>query len=193
MAAVGTIALDRAADDRQRLADALVRAGNGDSAALREVHEKTSAKLFGICLRILADNSEAEDVLQEVYLTVWRRGSSFDPARASPITWLATLARNRSIDRLRARPNIKAVDVEDAADVADGSRSAPELIDASNEAKRLDGCLGQLDGQHATAVRTAFFEGVTYETLAAQAGVPLGTMKSWVRRSLLKLRTCLER
>lgn len=179
--------------DRQRLAEALVRAGNNDRAALREVHEKTSAKLFGICLRILGDSSEAEDVLQEVYLTVWRRGSTFDPARASPITWLATLARNRSIDRLRARPNIKAVDIEDAAEVEDGGKSAPELIDASDEARRLDGCLGQLEGQHESAIRTAFFDGVTYETLAQRAGVPLGTMKSWMRRSLLKLRSCLER
>ncbi len=188
---MGTIALDAAADDRRRLADALVRAGSGDRAALREVHDRTSAKLYGICLRILADSSEAEDVLQDVYLTVWRRGSTFDPARASPITWLATLARNRSIDRLRARPNIRAVDVEEAAEVEDEGRSAPELIDASDEARRLDGCLGQLEGQHASAIRTAFFEGVTYETLAARAGIPLGTMKSWVRRSLLKLRACL--
>ena len=193
MRAVGTTTLDAAADDRQRLADALVRAGSGDRDALREVHDRTSAKLYGICLRILADSSEAEDVLQDVYLSVWRKGSSFDPARASPITWLATLARNRSIDRLRARPNIRVVDVEDAADVADGSRSAPELMDASDEAKRLDRCLGQLEDQHASAIRTAFFEGVTYETLAARAGIPVGTMKSWVRRSLLKLRTCLER
>lgn len=190
---MGTIAIETAADDRRRLADALVRAGNGDRAALREVHDRTSAKLYGICLRILADRSEAEDVLQDVYLAVWRRGASFDATRASPITWLATLARNRSIDRLRARPNIKAVDVENAADVEDGSRSAPDLIDASEEAKRLDGCLGQLESQHASAIRTAFFEGVTYDTLAARAGIPLGTMKSWVRRSLLKLRTCLER
>ena len=151
----------------------------------------TELVLYGRALGL--SHAEAEDVLQEVYLTVWRRGSSFDPSRASPITWLATLARNRSIDRLRARPNIKAVDVEDAAEVEDHSKSAPELIDASDEAKRLDGCLGQLEGQHASAIRTAFFDGVTYEVLAQRAGVPLGTMKSWVRRSLLKLRSCLER
>src|SRR6266508_4438035 len=87
---------------RSQLAAALVRVASGDRAALRLVYRNTSAKLFGVCLRILNDRSEAEDVLQEVYLTVWRKAASFDEARASPITWLVAIARNRSIDRLRA-------------------------------------------------------------------------------------------
>ncbi|HZW46411.1 MAG TPA: sigma-70 family RNA polymerase sigma factor, partial [Microvirga sp.] len=89
-------------DARSRLSDALARAGRGSQSALAEIYEATSAKLFGICLRILGDRGEAEDALQDIYLNVWRRAGSFDAERASPITWLATLARNRSIDRLRA-------------------------------------------------------------------------------------------
>jgi DNA-directed RNA polymerase specialized sigma24 family protein len=86
---------------RARLVRALARTGEGSEDSLREVYDLTSAKLYGICLRILGDAQEAEDTLQDVYVTVWRRAASFEPGRASPITWLATLARNRSIDRWR--------------------------------------------------------------------------------------------
>src|ERR1700731_2605277 len=98
---------------RSQLAAALVRVAGGDRAALRIVYQDTSAKLFGVCLRILKDRSEAEDVLQEVYLTVWRKAASFDPGRASPITWMVAIARNRAIDRLRAaagRPRREPID-----------------------------------------------------------------------------------
>ena len=87
---------------RRQLVAAINRVAGGDRAALRLVYSETSAKLFGVCLRILGDRSEAEDVLQDVYLTVWRKAASFDEAVASPITWLVAIARNRSIDRLRS-------------------------------------------------------------------------------------------
>src|SRR3954454_2765801 len=87
---------------RSQLAAALVRVAGGDRAALRIVYQDTSAKLFGVCLRILRDRAEAEDVLQEVFVTVWRKATSFDPGRASPITWMVAIARNRAIDRLRS-------------------------------------------------------------------------------------------
>ena len=125
---------------RSQLAAALARVAGGDRAALRMIYEDTSAKLFGVCLRILKDRSEAEDVLQDVYVTVWRKAATFDPGRASPITWMVAIARNRAID-----------------------------------------------------IRAAFLDGATYEELAARLNVPLGTMKSWIRRGLLKLRACLER
>src|SRR6267154_5307936 len=101
---------------RSQLAAALVRVAAGDRAALQTVYQDTSAKLFGVCLRILNDKSEAEDVLQEVYLTVWRKAASFDPARASPITWLVAIARNRSIDRLRSAAGGRRMDPIDAAE-----------------------------------------------------------------------------
>src|SRR6266511_6233037 len=87
---------------RRQLVAAISRVAGGDRGALRIVYQDTSAKLFGVCLRILNDRSEAEDVLQEVYVTVWRKAATFDPARASPITWLVAIARNRAIDKLRA-------------------------------------------------------------------------------------------
>lgn len=179
---------------RARLVRALARVGHGHDDALREIYDLTSAKLYGICLRILGDAQEAEDVLQDVYITVWRRADSFEPGRASPITWLATLARNRSIDRLRSsRRSAGTVPVEVASDVADPGPGALALLEASAERSRLIGCIGELESRSADAIRSAFFGGFTYAQLAERAKVPLATMKSIVRRALIKLKDCLER
>ena len=176
---------------RKQLVAALARVAAGDRAALRQVYRDTSAKLFAVCMRILHDEAEAEDVLQDVYITVWRRAGTFDPARASPITWLVAVARNRSIDRLRAGA-ARSQTLDEAAGVSDDAPSALDQIESSDEYRRLMNCLGELELRHAGAVRSAFLEGVTYEELARRMNVPLGTMKSWIRRSLLRLRECLE-
>ena len=141
----------------------------------------------------MGDEKEAEDALQDVYLTLWRRADRFDPARASPISWLATFARNRAIDRLRSgKARHSAVPESEAAPIADASPLAEAmLIDAEREA-RVHGCLDTLDETPRDAIRTAFFEGRTYAELAESMGVPLGTMKSWIRRGLTKLKACME-
>ena len=178
---------------RERLKAAMRQLARGDRSALEEIYRATSAKLFGICLRILQDEKEAEDALQDVYLTLWRRADRYDAERASPIAWLATFARNRAVDRLRTgkvRGNAVAQDA--AAPIADDSPLADAMmIDAEREA-RIHACLETLDDAPRTAIRTAFFEGRTYAELAERSNVPLGTMKSWVRRGLARLRTCLE-
>ena len=180
--------------NRSQLVAALARVAGGDRAALQIVYQAAAAKLFGVCLRILNDRSEAEDVLQEVYLTVWRKAASFDPARASPITWLVAIARNRSIDRLRATAGSRRMDPIDAAEaVRDPAPAAVELVEAAQQSSRLTLCLEQLESRQSTAIRAAFLDGNTYEELAERMNVPLGTMKSWIRRGLLKLRDCLER
>jgi RNA polymerase sigma-70 factor (ECF subfamily) len=178
---------------RKQLVAALVRVAGGDRAALQIVYRDTSAKLFGVCLRILRDQGEAEDVLQEVYLTVWRRAASFDPERASPITWLATIARNRAIDRLRAGGGRRMQPIDDAFEIGDDAPSAFDRLAGEDDYRRLMECLGELDPRHAGAVRTAFLDGATYDELARRLDVPLGTIKTWIRRSLLRLRGCLER
>ena len=178
---------------RRRLSDALARAGRGSQSALAEIYEATSAKLFGICLRILHDRAEAEDALQEIYLNVWRKAGSFDAERASPITWLAALARNRAIDRLRAAGSRRSDPVELADAVADPSPDAAALLEAEESGGRLNVCLEELEDRRGDAIRTAFFGGATYVELAERNNVPLGTMKSWIRRGLLQLRECLER
>ena len=183
-----------AGERHERLSSALGRVAGGDPAALREVYELTSAKLFGICLRILNDRGEAEDALQEVYVSVWRRAGSFDSKRASPVTWLAVLARNRAIDRLRSsRRSRSSEGVEAAMEVADDHAGALDELVRGEDSQRLAACIGELEQRTAEAIRAAFFGGFTYGELADRMGVPLGTMKSWVRRGLIKLKACLER
>jgi RNA polymerase sigma factor (sigma-70 family) len=178
---------------RSQLVAALARVAGGDRTALRIVYQDTSAKLFGVCLRILNDRSEAEDVLQDVFVTVWRKAASFDAARASPITWLVAIARNRSIDRLRSSGGRRRTEpIEAASEVSDDAPAAVELVEQAQEHARLATCLGELEERHAKAIRSAFLDGTTYEQLAERMAVPLGTMKSWIRRGLLKLRACLE-
>ena len=176
---------------RQRLVEALVATGGEDRSAFRTLYKLTSAKLFGVCLRICGDRQAAEDVLSEVYLTIWKRAGAFEPGRASPISWLATIARNRAIDWRRSSGRTPPARVEEIADLADDRISAEDSMLAEERASRLHLCLDQLEQRQRDAIRTAFFDGLTYAELAARDAVPLGTMKSWVRRGLLRLKDCL--
>jgi RNA polymerase sigma-70 factor (ECF subfamily) len=173
------------------LAALLARAADGDAAAFRDFYDRTAAKLFGIIARILVEQGEAEDVLQEVYVTVWRKAAEFDPARASPVTWAATIARNRAIDRLRARNSRPTAPIDEAAEVRDAAPLADAMIDSGREASRLHAALAGLEPRHAAAIRSCYFEGLSYEALAARENLPVGTLKSWVRRGLLRMRGAL--
>ena len=179
--------------NRSLIVAALARVPAGDRAALQTVYRLTSAKLFGVCLRILGERSEAEDVLQEVYVTVWRKAADFDANRASPMTWLIAIARNRAIDRLRATKQSRRMEPIDAADdVADSAAPADRALENRQENAKLHGCLDGLATHERAALRGAYFDGNTYEDLAARMSVPLGTMKSWIRRAMIKLKSCLE-
>ncbi|HET7268285.1 MAG TPA: sigma-70 family RNA polymerase sigma factor [Oleiagrimonas sp.] len=175
--------------DRDALAGLLHAVGEGDRQAFAELYRHTSGKLYGVCLRVLHSRDEADEILQEAYITVWRRAASFDAGRASPMTWLVTVTRNKAIDRLRKhRETLTDEPIEQASD----DPTPPADAQLSQERQRLQRCLDQLDAPQRHAVREAFFSGATYMQLAARQNVPLGTMKSWIRRSLIRLRTCLE-
>ena len=164
----------------------------GDRAALSTLYQRTSAKLYGICIRLLPSEADAQEVLQDIYLTVWRKAQLYDQAKASPITWLAVMARNKAIDRLRGRPT-DTEPLEAAGDVPDDNPSAFDIVEQGEERERLANCLDELDPAHSAIIRAAFLDGLTYAELATRDAVPLGTMKSWIRRGLLRLRGCLER
>lgn len=179
-------------DNRMLLTAALQRTAAGDRVGLQTVYRLTSAKLFGVCCRILIDRGEAEDVLQEIYMTVWRKAGDYDPARASPMTWLIAIARNRAIDRVRSRPAARTLaPLEAAADVADPVPIADDLLEQAQDYARLHACLQALAAHERAALKGAFFEGSNYGELATRMSVPLGTMKSWIRRAILKLKACL--
>ncbi len=180
--------------NRALLAAALARIPAGDRAALQTAYRLTSAKLFGVALRILGERSEAEDVLQDVYLTIWRKAGDFDAARASPMTWMIAITRNRAIDRLRATQGSRRLEpIETAAEIADLATPADATLEQAEDNARLHECLGGLAGHEHHALRAAFFDGNTYEELAQRMKVPLGTMKSWIRRAMIKLKACLDR
>ncbi len=176
--------------DSDFLATALSKVGEGDRAAFAQVYHHTSAKLFGVCLRVLGNRSEAEDALQEAFIKVWLKAAAFDPARSSPITWLAALARNTAIDRLRARASRPSEPLgSEALAIADSSASPADRLEASEQSRFVARCIDQLEPGQAAAIRGAFFGGATYAELASRESVPLGTMKSWVRRGLASLKS----
>ncbi len=178
--------------EREELNRLLIQTGRNDQKAFAELYKRTSSKLFGVCLRMLRDRSEAKEVLQETYTTVWRRAAGFDAAKASAITWLITLSRNKAIDRLRQHREELVDDPSKLEQAIDDQPTPAVDAETSQEYGRLQKCLDALEPQQRDSVREAFFTGATYNELATRSKVPLGTMKSWIRRSLMQLRVCLE-
>lgn len=182
---------DAGARYRDELNHVLLAVARGDRTSFATLYRQTSAKLFGICLKMLRDRGEAEEVLQDVYVTIWRRAGTFDPALASAITWLAAIARNRAIDCLR-RQRPEPLDDMAGETIEDEAPTPAALAECSQERQRLERCLDALPERHGKLVKEAFFTGTTYVELATRSNVPLGTMKSWIRRSLIQLKSCLE-
>lgn len=163
-----------------------------DRSAFSSLYAATGPKLFGICLRILKDREEAEEALQEIYVKIWQRSNRFATGQASPMSWLAAITRNHSIDMLRARRPV-STDIDEAYDLADAGPDPERSAVIAGEGRRIEACMEELEGDRAQAVRSAYVEGLSYQELAERHGVPLNTMRTWLRRSLIKLRECLER
>lgn len=162
-----------------------------DRGAFDLLYQRTSAKLFGVCLRVLNDRADAEEALQDVFIKIWTKADRFAVSDLSPISWLVAIARNHSIDRIRARR--PTADIDAALDVADPAPGPEEAVAAGSENEQLNHCLGELETDRAAAVRGAYLLGESYAELALRHDVPLNTMRTWLRRSLMKLRECLER
>jgi RNA polymerase sigma-70 factor (ECF subfamily) len=177
--------------DTAEIAELIARCALRDRAAFRDLYARTSAKLFGVTLRILKDRSEAEEALQEVYVKIWQRADRYVPGGFSPISWLVAVARNHALDVLRARKP-QSEDIDMALELADGGPTPEQAAADRGERVRIDNCLDQLDTDKADAVRGAYLDGYSYEELSARHKVPLNTMRTWLRRSLLKLRECLS-
>ncbi|SMO78986.1 RNA polymerase sigma-70 factor, ECF subfamily [Thalassovita litoralis] len=169
-----------------------MRVSLGDREAFSLLYDATSSKLFGVCLRVLNNRAEAEDALQDVFVKVWNKADRYKAGGYSPMTWLITLARNTAIDRLRARKTGN-VDIDDVHDLSDGSPTPEAEAIASSERKRLNDCFEELESDKSEAVRRAYLDGDSYKDLAARYDVPLNTMRTWLRRSLMTLKDCLSR
>jgi RNA polymerase sigma-70 factor, ECF subfamily len=175
------------------IADLINRVAIGDRAAFAVLYQATNPRLFAICLRILRHRPDAEEALQEVYIKIWQRAKTFATGPGSPSIWLSAIARNHAIDVIRARKPVTD-DIDEAYDLADDTIATPEQhILIADEGRRIDNCMRELDATHAAAVRRAYVDGLSYSELAEDLQVPLNTVRTWLRRSLLKLRECMQR
>ncbi|MEO5700262.1 MAG: sigma-70 family RNA polymerase sigma factor [Casimicrobiaceae bacterium] len=186
-----------------RLADLLARTALADQGAFAELYRATSARLFGVALRILRDSPAAEEVLQDVFVSVWHHAGSYATGKSQPLTWLTSIVRNRCLDRLRRR-EIDTVPISRDANDDDGSggadfdiaSDAPSPVDmllAGADSRSVRACVDTLERGQKQAIALAFYQGMSHQELARQLREPLGTVKSWVRRGLERLRQCLDR
>jgi len=173
------------------VASLLTRVATQDRAAFRELYAATSAKLMGVLVRMLHERAEAEDAVQEVFTRIWLRAGRYDPARGRGMTWMIAVARNLALDRLRRRTEDQADDGAAEA-VVDPTPTAERRLIALGEAGRVADCFDQLEPSKADAVRGAYLTGLSYIELAARHNVPLNTMRTWLRRSLTRLKECLD-
>ncbi|ADO42660.1 sigma-70 family RNA polymerase sigma factor [Ketogulonicigenium vulgare] len=164
-----------------------------DRDAFDRLYAATSAKLFGTCLRVLKSRSEAEDAVQEIYVKIWLKADRFAVTQQSPMSWLIAVARYHAIDRLRLRRDATGALDDAAMDVRDPAKGPEAATVAAGERRQLYGCLDELETDRANAVRAAYLDGDSYADLAARHSVPLNTMRTWLRRSLMRLKECMQR
>ena len=179
--------------DAQPLQALLAQCALQRESALEELYRLVSPHLYALARRMLRDPAAAEDVLQECFLSIWRQAGQYRPDQSQPMTWMTRIVRNRCIDRLR-RPGLELPDPDDALTLAfaDDSPGPLARLAASREGNRLAGCMGELDGPQRVAIAMAFFDDLAHPDIAARLDAPLGTVKSWIRRGLQRLKRCME-
>jgi RNA polymerase sigma-70 factor (ECF subfamily) len=186
------------ADRSARLAALLARVALGDQSAFAQLYQQTSAHLYGVAVRIVKDGAAAEEVLQEAFVNVWHHAGSYVAAKSQPTTWLAAIVRNRCLDQLRRRELdtvTMTTDDDDGRefDLPSGDPTPVEMLLAGAEAQSVRDCVDALDAGQKQAIALAFYQGLSHAELADHLRQPLGTVKSWVRRGLERLKGCLDR
>lgn len=179
-----------------QLAELLAATARGDQRAFRDLYTASSPHLFGLLLRILKRREWAEEALQDAYLKVWQKAETYEPGKGAPLTWLMTVARYRALDLLRMRrPEVEMPEEgeEEPMSLADTFSQSPEDSAVEGEGLgRLQNCMKGLQDEQRRSVLLAYYEGYTHQELAERMKAPLGTVKSWVRRGLTKLKECLD-
>lgn len=176
---------------RAQLEDMLARCGMGDRKAFEALYNATSGKLYAVSVRVLGKTAAAEDSMQDTYVKIWKNAARYRVTGHSPMTWLITIARNTAIDRLRAQRRDE--DVAEYEDVFAAPGLTPEASAiAASEAGRIGACMDELPDDRRAAIRGAYLEGRSYVELAESAGVPVNTMRTWLRRGLIALRECMS-
>jgi RNA polymerase sigma-70 factor (ECF subfamily) len=177
-----------------RLMELLARTALADQKSFAELYRLTSAHLYAVALRIVRDAAAAEEILQESFVNVWHHAGSYVAAKSQPLTWLTSIVRNRCLDQLRRREidTVTMDDEEEGIMVATDDPSPLQMLLSGADARAVGACVETLESGQKQAIALAFFHGLSHSELAQHLRQPLGTVKSWVRRGLERLRACLE-
>lgn len=175
----------------EALKELLGRIGQGDRAAFSMLYDATAPKLYGVVIRILRRKDVAEDVLQDVYVKIWERASDFDPLKASPMTWMAVIARNRALDDVRRKTVLSIEDAPEAMNVAAATPHPLDQLQFSEDLARLMGCLETIEPDRREMILLAYYHGLTREALSQRFRKPVATIKTWLHRGLAQVRRCL--
>lgn len=169
----------------------LRRCADGDAAALRALYDLEAARMIGVAQRIVRRRAVAEEVVHDAFVQIWRRASSFDPARGAGRTWMYAIVRHRAISVLRDEKKL-AIEGDDGAADAFVEESCDDVLTRLSDASSLRRCLERLESRARKLIVLTYVHGLSHSELAEREGVPLGTVKSWIRRGALALRECLE-
>lgn len=171
------------------LAELLKRSGRGDEGAFAQLYDATSARAYGLAVRVIRDPSQAEEVMQEAFLEIWRTASRFDPAKGSAVSWILTLVHRKSVDRVRsAEASTRRDTTYHQANQAVEHDSTAEAAQASMEARRVRQALDSLTEVQREALELAYFKGYTHTEVASFLDLPVGTAKTRIRDGLIRLR-----
>ncbi|HEY9023718.1 MAG TPA: sigma-70 family RNA polymerase sigma factor, partial [Burkholderiaceae bacterium] len=178
----------------------------GDRQAFRQLYDATSPRLLGVVAQLVGRGALAEDLLQDVYVRIWKAAGQYRAGAGSPMAWMAAAARYRAIDHLRSRGARREVavadlpshgaddgDVDPAHRLPDPGPGPAQRVEARSEAEAVQGCLGMLQGSQQQSISLAYYQGLSHGEIAEHLGAPLGSVKTWVRRGLIALKACLER
>lgn len=172
-------------------------AAGGDQVAFRRFYDLASPSILAILVRLMKDRYQAEDVLQDAMVVAWNKASDFNPGLASAKTWITTIARRRALDLLRSDTRRREILHDDARDIRRtmglDAADAPSSPESAATADRLVHCFGELDPNAAACIQFAYLDGLTFSEIADRLSRSLGTVKSWIRRSLVKLKACMQR
>ncbi|WP_431035525.1 sigma-70 family RNA polymerase sigma factor [Pseudomonas yamanorum] len=177
--------------DADQLRQLLAQCSLGNRQAFETLYRSVSPRLHGIALRFMGRQDLAEDVLQESFVRIWFNASRYEAHLSAPLTWMINITRNLAIDQLRKHREQPLSDGQQDA-MTDESPSAHELLDSEREAHALNRCLDSLEGMQRQSITVAYFQGLSCSELADHLAAPLGSVKSWIRRGMERLRRCLE-